>query len=114
MLDIVGGSYFQKNLKLLNPYGRMVSLAFLESAKAELNMAHLVFKQLSWYGVTLRGRTTKQKAQLTQEMKQYCWDWLENRKVVPVIDDEFDLKDAEKAHKKMQQNLNLGKILLKA
>lgn len=113
VLDIVGGEYFQKNLKLLKPYGRMVNLAFLESSKAELNMAHLLFKQLSWHGLTLRGRTTEQKAHLANEIKQNCWDWLENRKVIPAIYEEFSLKDAEKAHKKMQQNLNLGKILLK-
>ena len=113
VLDIVGGDYFQKNLKLLKPYGRMVNLSFLESAKADLNMAHLLFKQLSWHGLTLRGRTTEQKAQLAAEIKENCWSWLENKQVIPAIDDEFLLQNVEKAHKKMQQNLNLGKILLK-
>ncbi len=112
VLDIVGGEYFQKNLKLLNPYGRMVNLAFLESAKAELNMAALLFKQLSWHGLTLRGRTRQQKAELTQEIKNYCWDWLEQKQVVPAIYAEFPLHDAKKAHEMMHQNLNLGKILL--
>lgn len=114
VLDIVGGSYFQKNLKLLKPYGRMVSLAFLESAKSEINMAHLLFKQLRWHGLTLRGRSREQKAQLCREIHHHCTDWLKNRQLVPAIQAEFTLKDAKKAHEMMQQNLNLGKILLKA
>jgi NADPH:quinone reductase-like Zn-dependent oxidoreductase len=37
--------------------------------------------------------------------------WQHNQ-LLPVIDSIFPLKEVEKAHKKMQQNLNIGKILL--
>ena len=114
VLDMVGGDYFQKNLKLLGRGGRMISIAFLRGAKAELNMAPLLMKQISWHGLTLRSRSAQEKALLTQEIRQNCWKWLENRQVIPAIDSEYPLKEAEKALKKIEQNLNLGKILLKA
>jgi len=113
ILDFIGADYYQKNLKLLAPYGRIVSLAFLTGAKAEVNMAPLLLKQASWHGLTLRSRSIAQKAVLAQEIRQHCWQWLEERRLIPQIDSEFPLVEAEKAHKHMEQNLNLGKILLK-
>lgn len=113
VLDIVGGDYFQANLSVLAAYGRMVSLAFLSGAKAGVNMAPLLFKQASWHGLTLRSRTVQQKAALVQAVSEQCHEWLVSRQVVPVINAEYSLEEAEKAHITMQQNLNLGKILLK-
>ncbi len=114
VLDMVGGDYFPKNLKCLKRGGRMVSIAFLRGAKAEINMAPLLLKQISWHGLTLRSRSAKEKAILAQEIRQHCWNWLENRQIIPAIDSEYPLQHAEKAIKKLEQNLNLGKILLKA
>ncbi len=113
ILDIVGGEYMQKNLRLLAQYGRIVSLAFLAGSKAEINMAYLLFKQASWHGLTLRSRTAEQKALLASQIREKCWPWLANGQLQPVVDKIFTLEQAEKAHKYMQQNLNIGKILLK-
>lgn len=113
ILDIVGGDTMQQNLKLLAPKGRLINLAFLAGSKAELNMAYLLFKQASWHGLTLRNRSTAEKANFAKQIHEKCWPWLENKKLLPSIDSEFPLEEAEKAHKRMEQNLNLGKILLK-
>lgn len=113
ILDIVGGETMQKNLKLLAPGGRMISLAFLAGSRAELNMASLLFKQASWHGLTLRSRTATQKAYLASRIREHCWPWLISRRIFPAIDSEFPLEQAEKAQNRMEQNLNLGKILLK-
>lgn len=114
LLDIVGGDYFQKNLSVMKPYGLIVSIAFLRGAKAEVNMASLLLKQLSWHGLTLRSRTREQKAILTAEIRENCIEWLMNKRVTVPIDEVFALKDASLAIEKMEQNLNFGKILLKA
>ena len=114
VLDIVGGDYFNKNLKLLKRGGRMVSLAFLRGAKAEVNMAALLLKQLTWHGLTLRSQPTAFKAQLAQEIRAHAWSWLENGQIKLPLDSEFSLIHANKALEKIEQNLNLGKILLKA
>jgi putative PIG3 family NAD(P)H quinone oxidoreductase len=113
ILDIVGGPYMQKNITLLKPYGRLVNLAFLQGSKAELNMANLLFKQASWHGMTLRSRAREYKAYLAEQIRANVWGWLEDKVICPYIFTEFPLDEAEKAHATMQQNLNLGKILLK-
>jgi putative PIG3 family NAD(P)H quinone oxidoreductase len=114
VLDIVGGSYIARNLKVLKPYGRMISLAFLESAQIEISAAALLMKQLRWQGVTLRSRSREQKAHLCQEIETHCGEWLAQRRILPAIDSEYPLKQADEALKRMEQNLNFGKILLKA
>jgi putative PIG3 family NAD(P)H quinone oxidoreductase len=112
ILDMVGGNYMQKNLKLLRRGGRMVSLAFQGGATAEINMASLLFQNLAWYGATLRSQPPEIKAQLITEIRHSLWHFLEQRRITPVMDSLFPLALAEKAHEKMQQNLNIGKIVL--
>lgn len=114
IIDFVGGDYFAKNLRLLNPFGRMVSLAFLQSAKAEISHAPLLLKQLTWSGMALRSRSAEQKAVVARNVQEKLYPLLLSGKIISTIDSEFTLENASKALEKMQQNLNIGKILLKA
>ena len=113
ILDIVGGDYMQKNLKLLKRGGRLVQLAFLRGAKAELNLAPLLLNNLSWHGITLRSQSRERKAALVQNALAHCAQWLADRQLAVPLFAEFPLQEAEKAHAAMQQNLNSGKIVLK-
>jgi NADPH:quinone reductase-like Zn-dependent oxidoreductase len=113
ILDMVGGEAMATHLKLLKRGGRLVQIAFQQGAKAELNMAALLFKNLRWQGITLRNQSRERKADLVRAAWQHCQPWLDARQLVPPLDSEFLLQDAEKAHAKMQQNLHLGKIVLK-
>lgn len=113
VLDMVGGDYMSANLGLLQRGGRIVQLAFLRGAKAEVNLAPLLINNLTWKGITLRSQTRERKANLAQAIQDHSWLWLEQKRLFPVIDSEFSLREAEKAHQRMEQNLNLGKIVLK-
>ena len=113
ILDYVGARYFADNLSLLRRHGRLISLAFLSGSKAEVSLAPLMQKQLRWIGSTLRNRPPSEKAQLAHAIRQHAWPWLENGDVKPRIDSEFALEDAQNACKRMDENLNIGKIVLK-
>lgn len=112
ILDMVGGDYMQQNLKLLKRGGRLVQLAFQRGAKAELNMGTLLLQNLRWAGVTLRSQPPERKAAMTRAIIQQYWPWLVEKRLKPVLDSQFTLQNAEKAHERMEQNLNLGKIAL--
>lgn len=112
VLDMVGGDYFSRNLKCLKKNGRMVSIAFLRGATHEVNMGGLLMKNLSWYGVTLRGRSEAEKAHYMAKLEEILWPKLANGSIKPVIDHVFRLEEAQKAHERMEESLNLGKILL--
>lgn len=112
VLDMVGGDYMTRNLSCLRPGGRMVSIAFLKGAKAEVNLAGLMMKQLSWHGATLRGRDDATKAAYLRGIEETVWPAIAKGTIRPVIDSVFDWRQAEKAHARMEKGLHIGKILL--
>lgn len=113
ILDMTGGDNIQKNLNVLAKGGRMVSIAFLNGPKAQINAAPLLMKHITWIGSTLRSRTPQEKARICSELERNLWPALAASRLKPVIDSEFSWKEAEKALERMDQNLNIGKIVLR-
>lgn len=113
ILDMVGGSYIDRNYSAAAIDGRIVQIAFLAGAKVEVNFVKLMMKRLVHTGSTLRARSVEFKAQIAAELQSQVWPLLENKQIKPVIDSVFDLRDASKAHKLMESNAHIGKIVLK-
>ena len=112
VLDMVGGSYVQKNLNLLNTGGRCVMIAFLQGPQAELNLMRVMLKRLTLTGSTLRVRSNAEKARIAAEVERHVWPWIEAGKLKPVIDSTFPLSDAEAAHARLQGGAHAGKVVL--
>lgn len=113
ILDMVGGSYIARNIKSLANDGRLVFIAFLESPKAELNFAQIMLRRLTVTGSTLRPQSDTAKAGIAQELAETLWPMVEGGAVRVTIDSEFDLKNAADAHRRMESNAHIGKIVLK-
>ena len=112
ILDMVGGSYIQRNFSVLAVEGRMVQIAFLESNKAEVDFLPLMLKRLTYTGSTLRPRTVEQKAEIANELLKKVWPLIEAGKVKPLIHKTFPLKEAAAAHALMESSAHIGKIML--
>jgi putative PIG3 family NAD(P)H quinone oxidoreductase len=112
VLDMVGGSYVQKNLNLLNDGGRCVMIAFLQGPQAEVNLMRLMLKRLTLTGSTLRSRAVEEKARIAHEVERQVWPWIAAGKLKPVIDSTFALREAEAALARLQSGAHLGKIVL--
>lgn len=113
VLDMVGGSYIERNLQVLAIEGRLVQIAFLQTSKAMVDWAPLMSKRLTFTGSTLRPRTAVDKAQIARELLQQVWPLLETGQVQPVIHQVFDLSQANRAHALMESSEHIGKIMLK-
>ncbi|WP_163848586.1 NAD(P)H-quinone oxidoreductase [Pseudooceanicola aestuarii] len=113
ILDMVGGDYIPRNVKLLNIAGRLVQIAFLGGPKAELNFAQVMVKRLTITGSTLRPQTDEMKAEIAEGLRDQVWPLLDAGRIFPVIDTEFALDDAAKAHALMETSTHIGKIVLK-
>src|SRR6185312_16937322 len=111
ILDMVGGSYIQRNIEAAAPWGRIVNIAYQESFKAEVNFAPVLTKRLTLAATTLRGRTPAQKQAIRDSLGQKVWPLLGTR-VKPVIDRTFPLAEAGQAHDFMAKTGHVGKILL--
>ena len=113
ILDMVGGDYIARNIKALDFEGRLVQIAFLGGAKAELNFAPLMAKRLTMTGSTLRPQSDLAKARIATELREAVWPLLANGRVAPVMDSEFEFEDASGAHARMEASGHIGKIVLK-
>lgn len=113
ILDMVGGPYIPRNLKALADDGRLVQIAFLQGPKVELNFVHLMTRRLTITGSTLRPQSDFVKAGIAAELQKNVWPLLNAGTVAPVMDSEFVLSDAAKAHAHMEAGDHIGKIVLK-
>ncbi|MEQ8515502.1 MAG: NAD(P)H-quinone oxidoreductase [Chromatocurvus sp.] len=112
ILDMVGGDYIQKNLDVVAPEGRIVSIAFIRGFKAEVNFAPMLLKRVTLTGSTLRAQTFAQKAVMVSELLEHVYPHLHRGEIRPVIDSVFPMAQAADAHARMEDGEHMGKILL--
>ncbi len=113
VLDFIGRPYWHPNMKVLARDGRLIYLAFLGGKDVDkVDLSKILFKRLTIKGSTLRNRARSYKIQLTRNFQSFAREDFEQGNLTPVIDSEFDWQDAEKAHQRMQNNENTGKIVL--
>lgn len=115
ILDMVGGSYIQRNLDCLKLEGRLVQIAFLQPPVVDkFNFLKVMTQRLTITGSTLRPRTVAQKAAIARQLEEKVWPLLEARTVKPLIHSTFPLAEAAAAHALMESSRHIGKILLEA
>lgn len=112
ILDMVGGDYIPKNLKIAAMEGRIVNIAFLQGPVVKTNFLPVMLKRLTVTGSTLRPQTDATKAAIASNLKDKIWPMIESGKIKPVIAKCFPLKDVVNAHKLMESNQHIGKIVL--
>ncbi|MBO6787456.1 MAG: NAD(P)H-quinone oxidoreductase [Rhodospirillales bacterium] len=112
ILDMVGGDYIEKNIKACAPDARIVNIAFLRGAKAEVNFMPLMLKRLTLTGSTLRSQSIKRKGEIARQLRKTVWPLIEAGRVKPVIHKVFPLNEARAAHELMESSAHIGKIML--
>ena len=112
ILDIVGGEYIPRNLDLLALEGRLLQIAFLKTAKAELDFSVMMRKRAWITGSTLRPRSPAEKGAIARDLLEHVWPLLESGKVAPVIHKVFPMADAAAAHRMMEESSHIGKLVL--
>ncbi|WP_018612635.1 NAD(P)H-quinone oxidoreductase [Segetibacter koreensis] len=112
ILDMIGGEYVPKNIRLLKPDGRLVFINAMKGAEAVFNVFDIMGRRLTITGSTLRNREVEFKAQLAVEIEKNVWPLLKSKKIKPVIYREFPLAEASSAHTLMESSKHIGKIVL--
>ena len=112
ILDMVGGDYIARNYEAAAVEGRIVQIAFMGSAKAEVNFMRLMLKRLHHTGSTLRSRSNADKGAITRAVEENALPLIAAGKVKPVMYKTFPLKEAAQAHALMESSAHIGKIVL--
>jgi NADPH:quinone reductase len=112
ILDMVGGDYIPKNIRLLKDEGRLVFINAMKGGKAEWNALDIMRRRLTITGSTLRTRNADFKAALTSAVLQHVWPIIEAGDFKAMIYETFPLAEAAKAHELMESGRHIGKIVL--
>lgn len=112
ILDMVGGDYTNKNLKLLQPKGRLVNINAMKSAEVTIDLWQVISKNISLTGSLLKPQPIDVKAKIAQEIKVEVWPLFTSEEIKPVIYKKFPLSKANEAHELMESSNHIGKIIL--
>jgi putative PIG3 family NAD(P)H quinone oxidoreductase len=113
LLDFIGGSALERHQRCLAERGRLVLIGLLGGAKAELNLGRLLMKRQRISGLVMRTRSVGEKIEVVARFEQKLRPALEQGMLGPRVDQVFEWRDVAAAHTRMEQNLNVGKIVLR-
>lgn len=114
VVDVIGASYFQRNLDILRTDGRLVILALMGGVQPDnLNLGPILRKRLRVVGSTLRNRSLDYKIALTQELRSFAMPRFRKGALQAVVDRVFPWQEVAAAHRYMEANRNQGKIVLR-
>jgi NADPH2:quinone reductase len=112
VLDVVGGDEVNRNLAAVRDRGRIVQVGLLAGGSASVNVGALLSKRVSWTGTVLRARPIEEKLAISQRFAAEVVPLFAIGALRPVIDRRYPLDDAAEAHRHMEADANVGKILL--
>ena len=112
ILDLVGGRYFEENLKALALMGRLVLVGLTGGSSAEIDLGLAMQKRLKIMGTVLRGRSAGEKAEVTRVFESEVVPMLESGVVGPNLDRVFAIDDVRSAHEYVASNESFGKVVL--
>ncbi|TJY41268.1 NAD(P)H-quinone oxidoreductase [Cohnella pontilimi] len=114
VLDFIGASYWEQNLESLAPDGRLIVLGTMGGSRAaDLDLGLLLRRRLQVIGSSLRSKPAEEKLVLTRQFEEFGLPRLADGRLKPVIDSVWDWEQANEAHAHMEQNRNVGKIVLR-
>lgn len=112
VLDIIGAEYLRRNVEALAVNGRLAVIGLQGGAKGELHLGALLAKRGAITATTLRARPPEEKATIVAAVREHVWPLLSDGRVRPVLDRQFPLPQAAKAHQLMESGAHVGKIVL--
>jgi putative PIG3 family NAD(P)H quinone oxidoreductase len=112
VLDMVGGDYVRRNMEVLKPGGRHVSIATLGGVDATIPIFRVMQKRLILTGSTLRPRSPAEKGAIAARLADVVWPMIAAKKIKPHIHATFALEDAAEAHRALENGDHIGKIVL--
>ncbi|HEY1059009.1 MAG TPA: NAD(P)H-quinone oxidoreductase [Limnobacter sp.] len=113
VLDMVAGSYLDRDLDCLAVEGRILVIALLGGRMAEIDAGKLLMKRALLTGTTLRPESAEFKASLAKAVGQELQAGFAQGHYQTVIHSEFDLADVAQAHRLMESGDLVGKLVLR-
>jgi putative PIG3 family NAD(P)H quinone oxidoreductase len=114
ILDIIGGSYLDKNVEALATEGRLVIIGLQGGRRGDLDLGALLTKRARIIATALRSRPLDQKAEIVKAVREHVWPLIERGVVRPIVYTRLPMSDASLAHELVESSEHLGKVVLVA
>jgi putative PIG3 family NAD(P)H quinone oxidoreductase len=112
VLDVIGGAEADRNLQAVRTRGTIVQVGLMGGGSTPVNLGLLLVKRVTWIGTTLRARPLEEKLAICQRFAAEVLPLFDAGLLRPVVDSRFALDDVADAHRRMEADANVGKILL--
>lgn len=112
ILDMVGGSYVQRNIEAARLNGRICNIAYQDGFETTVNFGPVMMKRLVLTATTLRARRADEKRAIRDAIVADFWPAVVSGDIKPVLDSTFDMAEAEQAHERLEGGAHIGKICL--
>ncbi|MFD1426895.1 NAD(P)H-quinone oxidoreductase [Kroppenstedtia sanguinis] len=113
ILDFVGASYWEQNVDCLGMDGKLILISTLGGTRPEkFSLGPILAKRLQVMGTTLRSRSLDYKKRLTRNFSEMALPLFEEGRLQPILDRVFPWDEVREAHRYMEENRNIGKIVL--
>jgi putative PIG3 family NAD(P)H quinone oxidoreductase len=112
ILDPVGASNLDADLRCLAPGGWLIVIGTMGGKDAKVDLGGLLLRRQKVVGSSLRGLPLKEKTAAVAKLERDFMTDLTIGRVAPVIDSVFSSARAAEAQERMGRNLNAGKIVL--
>ena len=112
ILDMVGGEYIARNVKVAALEGRIVNINYVGGSKVEIDFRPVMMKRLTLTGSTLRPQSAEAKAAIARSLQKRVWPLIEAGQMKPQVAKVFPLSEAAAAHRFMESGAHIGKIIL--
>jgi NADPH2:quinone reductase len=112
ILDMVTGTYLQREIDCLADDGRIVIIAIMGGSKSEVNTGQILRRRLTITGSTLRPRPVAFKREIAKQLFEQVWPIMNQGALKPVIYKTFSLDQASEAQRLMESSEHVGKIVL--
>lgn len=113
ILDFVGASYWEQNLKSAAMDARWVLIGLLGGSEIkDISLMDLMAKRISLKGTLLTPRSDDYKEKLSKEFEKRIMPFFDEDIIQPIIHSILSFDNLPEAHRQMEANENTGKIIL--
>lgn len=112
VLDVVGGDYLMRNVAAIRTGGSIVQVGVMGGGATEINLGMLLPKRAHLMGTVLRPRPLEEKAAASARFASEVIPSIEAGTIRPVIDRRFALAEIADAHRYLESNANVGKVVI--
>jgi NADPH:quinone reductase len=111
VLDVIGGDYVDRNIAAIRVGGCVVQVGVMGGGATSVNIGALLPKRATLIGTVLRARPLEEKIAITRRFSDEMLPRFADA-LAPVIDSRYDLDAIAEAHRRMEANANVGKIVI--